>query len=175
MDLFVVPTIGFRMLYAFVMVRLDRRHLVWISVTANPTAEWVAQQITEAFPWDGAPKHLIRDQDGIYGTAVTQRVKAMGILDRPIAAASPWQNGYAERLIRSIRRECLDHVIVFGEAHLRRVLRDYSIIHAGPLVAGQGRALVAAGSAHWKNCFTPDPWRASSSLRADLGFRYRQP
>ena len=94
MDLFVVPTIGFRMLYAFVMVRLDRRHLVWISVTANPTAEWVAQQITEAFPWDGAPKHLIRDRDRIYGTAVTQRVKAMGILDRPIAAASPWQNGY---------------------------------------------------------------------------------
>ena len=126
MDLFVVPTVGFRLLYAFIMMRLDRRHLVWINVTANPTAEWVARQITEAFPWDKAPKYLIRDRDSVYGAIVIRRLRAMGIRDRPIAAASPWQNGYAERLIGTIRRECLDHVIVLGEAHLRRLLRAYA-------------------------------------------------
>src|ERR1700687_5269172 len=83
MDLFVVPTIGFKLLYAFVIVRLDRRDLVWINVTANPTAEWVARQITEAFPWDEAPHYLIRDRDRIYGTVVTRRLRAMGIRDNP--------------------------------------------------------------------------------------------
>jgi transposase InsO family protein len=129
MDLFVVPTIGFRLLYGFVIVRLHRRDLVWINVTANPTAEWVARQITEAFPWDGAPRYpryMIRDRDRIYGTIVTRRLRAMGIRDKPIAPASPWQNGFAERLIGSIRRECLDHVIVSGEANLRRILKSYA-------------------------------------------------
>ena len=126
MDLFVVPTIGFDLLYAFVIVRLDRRDLVWINVTANPTAEWVARQITEAFPWDNAPRYLIRDRDCIYGAVVTRRLRAMGIRDKPIAPASPWQNGFAERLIGSIRRECVDHFIVLGEAHLRRILRSYA-------------------------------------------------
>ena len=126
MDLFVVPTIGFDLLYAFVVVRLDRRDLVWINVTRNPTAEWVARQITEAFPWDEAPGFMIRDRDRIYGTIVTRRLRAMGIRDKPIAPASPWQNGFAERLIGSIRRECLDHVIVLGEVHLRRVLKSYA-------------------------------------------------
>src|SRR3981189_3335654 len=121
MDLFVVPTIGFDLLYAFVIVRLGRRELVWINVTAKPTAEWVARQITEAFPWDEAPRHLIRDRDRIYGSVVTRRLRAMGIRDRPTAPASPWQNGFAERLIGSIRRECLDHIIVVGQMHLRRV------------------------------------------------------
>jgi transposase InsO family protein len=125
MDLFVVPTIGFDLLYAFVIVRPDRRHLVWINVTANPTAEWVARQITEAFPWDEAPQHLIRDRDRIYGTIVTRRLRAMGIRDKPTAPVSPWQNGFAERLIGSIRRECVDHIIVMGEVHLRRILRSY--------------------------------------------------
>jgi len=92
MDLFVVPTIGFDLLYAIVIVRLVRRHLVWINVTANPTAEWIARQITEAFPWDEAPRYLIRDRDRVYGAAVTRRLRAMGIRDRPIAAGSPWQN-----------------------------------------------------------------------------------
>src|SRR5665811_924743 len=101
MDLFVVPTIGFYLLYAFVIVRLDRRDLVWINVTRNPTAEWVARQITEAFPWDEAPGYMIRDRDRIYGTIVTRRLRAMGIRDKPIAPASPWQNGFAERLIGS--------------------------------------------------------------------------
>jgi transposase InsO family protein len=126
MDLFVVPTIGFKLLYGFVIVRIHRRDLVWINVTANPTAEWVARQITEAFPWDGAARYMIRDRDRIYRTVVTRRLRAMGIRDKPIAPASPWQNGFAERLIGSIRRECLDHIIVFGEAHLRRILKSYA-------------------------------------------------
>jgi transposase InsO family protein len=126
MDFFVVPTIGFDLLYAFVIVRIDRRDLVWVNVTKNPTAEWVARQITEAFPWDGAPGFMIRDRDRIYGGSVTRRLRAMGIRDKPTAPVSPWQNGFAERLIGSIRRECLDHIVVFGEAHLRRILRFYA-------------------------------------------------
>jgi transposase InsO family protein len=127
--LFVVPTIGFNLLYAFVIVRLDRRNLVWINVTTNPTAEWIACQLTEAFPWDETPRYLIRDRDGIYGAIVTRRLSAMGIRDKPIAPASPWQNGYAERLIGSIRRECLDHVLVMSEAHLRKILRAYALYY----------------------------------------------
>jgi transposase InsO family protein len=126
MDLFVVPTIGFSLLYAFVIVRLDRRDLVWINVTSTPTAEWIAQQITEAFPWNEAPRYLIRDRDRVYGTVVTRRLRAMGIRDKPIAPGSPWQNGFAERLIGSIRRECVDHMIVLGEAHLRWILLRYA-------------------------------------------------
>jgi transposase InsO family protein len=131
MDLFVVPTIGFNLLYVLVIVRLARRELVWFNVTPHPTAEWIAQQITEAFPWSEAPRNLIRDQDGIYGTAVTRRLRAMGIRDKPIAPGSPWQNAFAERLIGSIRRECVDHMVVFGEAHLRRILGKYAAYYNG--------------------------------------------
>ena len=126
MDLFVVPTIGFNLLYAFVIIRLGRRDLVWINVTTNPTAEWIAHQITEAFPWDEAPRYLIRDRDRIFGAIVTRRLRAMCIRDKPTASASPWQNGVAERLIGSIRRECLDHIVVLGEAHLHRILKSYA-------------------------------------------------
>jgi hypothetical protein len=131
MDLFVVPTIGFKLLYGLVIVRIDRRDLVWINVTTNPTAEWIARQITEAFPWDMAPRYMIRDRDRIYGTVVTRRLRAMGIRDRPAARASPWQNGFAERLIGSIRRECLDHAIICGEAHLSRNLKSYARYYDG--------------------------------------------
>jgi transposase InsO family protein len=126
MDLFVAPTIGFNLLYVLVIVRLARRELVWINVTAHPTAEWIAQQITEAFPWAEVPRYLIRDRDGVYGAAVTRRLRAMGIRDKPIAPGSPWQNGFAERLIGSIHRECIDHIVVLGEAHLRRTLQSYA-------------------------------------------------
>jgi transposase InsO family protein len=126
MDLFVVPTIGFNLLYAFVIVRLDRRDLVWINVTQNPTAEWIACQLTEAFPWNEAPRYLIRDRDPLFGTIVTRRLRAMGIRDKPTAPASPWQNGYAERLIGSIRRECLDRLVTLSETHLRRILKTYA-------------------------------------------------
>ena len=93
-----------------------------MNVTAHPTADWIAQQITEAFPWDEAPRYLIRDRDGVYGAVVSRRLRAMGIRDKPISAGSPWQNCYAERLIGTIRRECVDHLVVLVEAHLRRVL-----------------------------------------------------
>jgi transposase InsO family protein len=124
--MFVVPTIAFGLLYGMVIMKLHRRRLVWISVTANPTAEWIARQITEAFPWNQAPQYLIRDRDASYGHAVTRCLAAMGIRDRPTAPRSPWQNGHVERLIGSIRRECLDHVVVLGEAHLRLILRAYA-------------------------------------------------
>ena len=126
MDLFVVPTVSFDLLYAFVIVRLERRDLIWVNVTANPTAGWIARQITEAFPWNNAPQYLIRDRDRIYGAIATCRLRAMGIRDKPIAPAAPWQNSFAERLIGSIRRECVDHFVVLGEAHLRRILRAYA-------------------------------------------------
>ena len=126
LDLFVVRTISFKLLYGLVILRHARRRLVAISVTTNPTAEWIAGQVTDAFPWDEAPSHLIRDRDGAFGPAYTHRIRAMGIRDHPTAPRSPWQNGHVERLNGSIRRECLDHVVVFGEAHLRRVLRNYA-------------------------------------------------
>jgi transposase InsO family protein len=125
-DLFVVPTIGFKLLYGIVIMRLNRRRLVWINVTSNPTADWIARQITEAFPWDQAPRYLIRDRDASYGYLVTRRLAAMGIRDHPIAPRSPWQNGHVERLIGSIRRECLDHIVAMGEVSLRRTLTSYA-------------------------------------------------
>jgi len=110
---FCPSTIAFRILYCLVIIRHGRR--IWLSfgVTGNPTAEWISRQITEAFPWDHAPRYLIRDRDTSYGPVFVQRLRAMGIRDRPIAFRSPWQNAYVERLIGSIRRECLDHMIVF--------------------------------------------------------------
>jgi transposase InsO family protein len=131
MDFLIVPTVGFRLLFVLAILRHERRRLISLSVTANPTAEWIARQVTEAFPWDEAPDHLIRDRDASYGHAVTRRLAAMGIRDHPIAPRSPWQNGHTERLIGSIRRECLDHIVVFGEVHLRRILAAYASYYNG--------------------------------------------
>jgi transposase InsO family protein len=125
MDLFVVPTISFRLLYGLLILRHDRRRLLWLETTSHPTAEWIARQLTEACGWDEAPRYLIRDRDLCYGEVFVRHFRAMGIRDRRTSARSPWQNGYAERLIRSIRRECIDHVIVFGECHLRHLLRSH--------------------------------------------------
>jgi transposase InsO family protein len=125
MDLFVVPTISFGLLYGFLILRHFRRELVWLGVTAHPSAEWIAHQLTEAYGWQQAPHYIIRDRDCVYGDVFMRRLRAIGIRDRPIAPRSPWQNGYAERLIGSIRRDCLDHVVVFGDRHLRHLLRSY--------------------------------------------------
>jgi transposase InsO family protein len=124
LDLFVVRTISFKLLYGLVILGHLRRQMVRIAVTTNPTAEWIAGQVTEAFPWDEAPRHLIRDRDGSFGPGYTRHIRAMGIRDHPTAPRSPWQNGHVERLIGSIRRECLDHLVVFGETDLRRVLKS---------------------------------------------------
>ena len=124
-DLFVVPTISFRLLYGLLILRHGRRHMLWLGVTAHPTAEWIARQLTEACGWEPAPRYIVRDRDRVYGEVFTRRLRAMGIRDRPTAPRSPWQNGHTERLIGSIRRECLDHVVVFGERHLRHVLLSY--------------------------------------------------
>jgi integrase-like protein len=114
-----------------VILRHGRRQIVSIGVTSHPTAQWIARQIGDAFPWDETPRYLIRDRDAAYGHAVRLRLQAMGIRDRPTAPRSPWQNAYAERLVGSIRRECLDHIIVLSEAHLRRILKAYTSYYNG--------------------------------------------
>jgi transposase InsO family protein len=124
-DFFTVATITFRVLYVFVVLRHDRRRVVHFNVTSNPTARWAAQQIVEAFPFEEAPRFLLRDRDAIYGPDFQDRAEHMGIEEALIAPRSPWQNPYCERVIGSIRRECLDHVIVLSEDHLRRILADY--------------------------------------------------
>ena len=125
MDLFVVPTLSFRLLYGLLIMQQSRRLMLWLGVTEHPTAGWIAQQVTEACGWDKAPRYLIRDRDRVYGEIFKRRLCAMGIRDKPTAPRSPWQNGHCERLIGSIRRECLDHVVVLGERHLRHVLHSY--------------------------------------------------
>ncbi len=124
-DFFTVPTVTFRVLYCFFVMRVERRAVVHFNVTTNPTAAWTAQQLVEAFPYDQAPRFLIRDRDGAYGDVVRERVRGLGIEEVLTAPQSPWQNPFAERLIGSVRRECLDHVIVFSGAHLLRVLTEY--------------------------------------------------
>ena len=128
-DLCVVHTATFERLFALIVIGHGRRQLLWFAVTRHPTAEWLAQQIVEAFPWETAPAYLIRDNDGSYGQVFKSRLRSMGIRDRPISPSSPWQNAYVERLIGTLRRECLDHVLIFGERHLRQVLKSYSLYY----------------------------------------------
>jgi transposase InsO family protein len=125
-DMCVIPTLTFDLLFAFLVVGHGRRQLLWFEVARHPTAEWLARQITEAFPWASAPAHLVRDNDRAYGHTFQSRVRAMGIRDRPISPGSPWQNGIAERLIGTLRRECLDQMVIFGELHLRQILCAYA-------------------------------------------------
>jgi transposase InsO family protein len=124
-DLCVVQTLTFDRLFAFLVLGHGRRQLLWFAVTRHPTAEWLAQQIVEAFPWNAAPAYLVRDNDAAYGEAFTRRIRTMGIRDRPTSPRSPWQNAYAERVIGTLRRDCLDHVLVFGAQHLRQILTSY--------------------------------------------------
>jgi transposase InsO family protein len=124
-DFFTVPTLTFSNLYCFIILLHDRRQVIHCNVTAHPTAEWTARQLIEAFPEDSAPRYLLRDRDQIYGAEFRLRVQGMQIEEVITAPRSPFQNPYAERVIGSIRRECLDHLIIIGEDHLRRILRDY--------------------------------------------------
>jgi putative transposase len=125
LDFFVVPTLTHKVLFVLLILAHERRRLVHFNVTEHPTAEWTAQQVVQAFPWDEAPPYLLRDRDRIYGTAFRQRVRNLGITEVLSAPCSPWQNPYVERLIGSIRRECLDHVMVLSERHLHRILTSY--------------------------------------------------
>ncbi len=124
-DFLTVPTVTFRTLYVFVVLSLDRRRIVHFNVTTYPTAEWTALQLYQAFPFDTAPRFLVRDRDGIYGSEVVAAIEAMGIEQKVISARSPWQNGYCERVVGTLKRECLNHLIVFNERHARRLIRDY--------------------------------------------------
>ena len=125
MDFFTVPTGTFRVLFVLVILSHTRRSVVHFNVTSNPSAEWTSQQVVEAFPWDTAPQYLLRDRDSIYGALFSSRIKNMGIKQITTAPRSPWQNPFVERLIGSTRRDCLDHVIVLNESHLKRVLSSY--------------------------------------------------
>jgi len=125
LDFFVVPAVTHKVLFVLLILAHERRRVVHVNITAHPTAQWTAQQVVDAFPWNEAPRYLLRDRDQIYGTSFRQRVQHMGIEEVLIAPRSPWQNPYVERLIGSIRRECLDHVIVLHERHLRRLLTEY--------------------------------------------------
>ena len=125
LDFFIVPTLTCRVLFVLVMLVHERRRIIHFNVTEHPTAAWTAQQMVEAFPWDETPRYLVRDRDCIYDAAFRQRVRHMGIEEVVIAPRSPWQNPDVERLIGSIRRECLDHVVVFHERHLTRILASY--------------------------------------------------
>jgi putative transposase len=129
--MFVVATATFRILYALIVLGHDRRKVIHFEVTRNPTQVWLSRQMTEAFPWETAPRYLLRDRDTSYGPAFRARVKAMSIEEVLTASRSPWQNPFVERLIGSIRRECLDHIIIFNERHWRRILSRYPVPRLG--------------------------------------------
>ena len=130
-DFFTVHTVTFRTLYVFLILSLDRRRIIHCNVTASPNSDWTSLQLIQAFPFDSAPRYLIRDRDGIYGQHVPDTLKTLDIEQVVIAPRSPWQNGYCERVIGTIRRDCLDHLIVLNERHLRRVLKEYLAYYHG--------------------------------------------
>jgi transposase InsO family protein len=172
-DLFVVPTLTFERLFAVLVLGHDRRQLLWFEVTRHPTAEWLARQITEAFPWASAPTYLVRDNDRAYGHAFRSRVRAMGIRDRPISPGSPWQNPYVERLIGTVRRECLDGMLVFGEAHLRQILSSLCcVLQRGPhaLGAEQGCAPRSGSATDRGRCSCPNLVWPAPPLRSEMIF-----
>jgi transposase InsO family protein len=174
-DLCLVPTVRFERLFAFVVIGHGRGQLLWFAVTRHATAEWLAQQIVEAFPWDTAPTCLVRGNDGAYGPAFRLRVRAMRIRDRPISPRSPWQNPYAERLIGTLRRDWLDHVLIFGARHLQRILAAYGLLQsdADAFIVGRGRSARATYPAAWGDRHCADPVRTASLLRADMIFHRR--
>ncbi len=126
LDFFTVPTVSFKVLFVLIVLAHDRRRILHFNVTEHPTAQWTAQQLVEALPWRTVPRYLLRDRDAVYGQVFDRRARGLGMAQVLTAPRSPWQNPYAERVIGSIRRECLDHAIVFSEAHLRRLLTRYA-------------------------------------------------
>ncbi len=173
-DFFVVPTVTFRVLFVFVILAHNRRRPVHFAVTANPTAEWTAQQLLEAFPWDSAPRYLLRDRDGSYGEKFQEATRGLGIREVLTAPRSPWQNPYVERLNGSIRRECLEHVIVVNESSLRRVLKsylEYIRLHSYAFGSRQGCAgpTECPAARNWQNSGATAGWRTPPSIRAACG------
>ena len=169
-DFFMVPTIRFQVLYVFLVMAHDRRRILHFGVTAHPTAEWTAQQLRESFPWETAPRYLLRDRDRIFGADFVKQVKAMGIQQVLSAPRSPWQRAYIERVIGTIRRECLDHVIVFSEASLYRHLRRFvellsSEPHAPRIAEGYARVTPSPSARSRANRRDPRGGWASSSVR----------
>ena len=171
-DMCVVPTLTFKCLFAFLVLGHGRRQLLWFEITRHPTAEWLARQITEAFPWTSAPAYLVRDNDRAYGYVFTSRVRAMGIRDRPISPQSPWQNGCAERLIGTLRRECLDQVVIFSEMHLRRILSAYAPYYnqAHTHLVLRKDALLHRVQRVWRHCRHSDPGWTAPPIRPDMIF-----
>ena len=170
MDLFVVPTVSFRLLYGLLIMGHSRRRILWLGVTAHPTAEWLANQLTQAFGWECPLDYLIRDRDACYGNLFVRRVRSLGIRDHPTSPRSPWQNGYAERLIGSIRRECLDHVAVFGERHLRHLLLSTWITTTlfERIFRWQRTLLLRPVHASWTHSSPARPRWIASSICPDL-------
>jgi hypothetical protein len=168
-DPFVVRTISFKLLYGLVILRHACRRLVTIAVTANPTAQWIAGQVTEAFPWDEAPTHLLRDRDQAFGAAYTHRIRNMG---SAIAPHAPWQNGHIERLIGSIRREALDHLVVRRSPLAARAEELCFVLQPGPYSSfiEQRRADCSALAKAWLHRSDPSPRWTPSSIRPGLGF-----
>ena len=151
MDLFVVPTISFRLLYGLLILHHDRRQILWLGATAHPTADWISHQLTEAYGWNVEPRYIIRDRDAVYGDVFIRRLRAISIRDRPTAPRSPWQNGYCEMAIGSIRRDCLDYVVVFGEAASSPSAAVLcGLLQPGPdaPIARQGCSVAASRSCH---------------------------
>jgi transposase InsO family protein len=148
-DFFVVPTVTFKVLFVFVVLAHDRRRVVHFNVTDAPRAYWTAQQLVEAFPWETAPRYLLRDRDAVYGVVFSSRVHSLGIHEVKTAPRSPWQNPYVERLIGTLRRECLDHVVVLNDTHLCRLLRDSLTDYHGcrTHLSGEGRTGAETGGA----------------------------
>src|SRR5499426_2877345 len=174
-DLCLVPTLTFECLFAFLVLGHGRRQLLWFAVTRHPTAEWLAQQIVEAFPWGTAPSYLVRDNDGAYGQAFTSRIRAMGIRDRPISPRSPWQNPYAERLIGTLRRECLDHVLIYSERHLRRILSLYSLYYNETRThLGLGKDAPLRRAVQRSGAIVTEPESCADCITATRGYDFRE-
>ena len=176
-DFFTVPTIRFQVLYVFLVLAHDRRRILHFNVTAHPTAEWTAQQLVQAFPWDSAPRYLLRDRDGIFGGDFVQQVKVMGVKEVLSAPRTPWQRAYVERVIGTIRRECLDHLIVFNEASLRRTpMFVYRLLLPIENASGPGQGFAgAAGSPAaetWACGFRAASRRAPPPLRTTRRLSY---